>query len=55
MTSRDPLTNKAKEEIFDAIRFLAPDVAEQVLRELADGMKKLANEYDRKLESLVFS
>ena len=46
---------RAKEEIFDAVRFLAPDEAERILRELADSMKGVAEKYDRMLEEVVLS
>ncbi len=44
---------KAREEIFNALRFLAPDEAERILREMADAMKKLADKYDRLLEEAI--
>lgn len=53
--SREPHLAKAKQEIFDAVRFLAPDEAERLLRELADSMKRIADQYDRMLEDAVLS
>ena len=44
---------RAREEIFNAVRFLAPDEAERILREMADAMKKVATEYDRLLERAI--
>lgn len=44
---------KAREQIFDAIRFLAPDGAERELRELANQMKLLADKYDRELSNAI--
>lgn len=53
MTNRDLRLDRAKEQIFDAIRFLAPDEAHKVLKDLTDGMKGLADKYDRMLEDGV--
>lgn len=53
MKNRDLRIDRAKEQIFDAIRFLAPDEAHKVLNDLADGMKDLADKYDRMLEDVV--
>jgi hypothetical protein len=44
---------RAKEAVFDAVRFLAPDEAQRLLQELADSMKKLADEYDSNLASVI--
>lgn len=44
---------RSKQEIFDAVRFLAPDEAERLLRELADAMKRLADSYDRQLQDAI--
>lgn len=45
--------DKAREQIFDAVRFLAPDEAHEVLKDCADSLKKLAEEYDRKLADAI--
>lgn len=50
---RDASIERAEREIFDAIRFLAPPESERLLREMADGMKKLADKYDRLLEETI--
>lgn len=44
---------RAKEEVFDAVRFLAPDELHRLFQELADDMKNLADEYDRKLAFVI--
>lgn len=44
---------KARQDIYDALRFLAPDEAEKILREMAQDMKKLADRYDRLLEETI--
>ena len=44
---------RAREEIFNAVRFLAPDEAERILREMADAMKEVARKYDRLLEGAI--
>lgn len=51
--STDQSIAKAREEIFDALRFLAPGEAERILREMAEEMKKLADKYDRLLEEAI--
>lgn len=51
----DVRLDRTKQEIFDAVRFLAPDEAERLLRELADAMKDVASKYDRMLEDAVLS
>jgi hypothetical protein len=53
--SREPHLTRAKEEIFDAVRFLAPDEAERVLREMAEAMKRLAEKYDHLLADAILS
>jgi hypothetical protein len=45
--------DKAREQIFDAVRFLAPDEAHEVLKDCAAALKKLAEEYDRKLADAI--
>ena len=45
--------DKAREQIFDAVRFLAPDEAHEVLKDCAASLKKLAEEYDRKLADAI--
>jgi hypothetical protein len=42
---RDHALERAREQIFEAVRFLAPDEAERELRELANAMKVLADKY----------
>lgn len=55
MASREPHLDRAKQEIFDAVRFLAPDEAERLLRELAEAMKRASEQYDRILEDAILS
>lgn len=45
--------DKAREQIFDAVRFLAPDEAHEVLKDCAAALKKLAEDYDRKLADAI--
>lgn len=45
--------DKASEEIFDAVRFLAPDEAHKLLQGMADRMKALADKYDRLLQDAI--
>lgn len=49
----DRSITRAREEIYNALRFLAPHVAEEILRELHADMKKLADKYDRLLQEMV--
>jgi hypothetical protein len=49
----DRRITKAKETIFDAVRFLAPDEVERLLREMADSMKRLADQYDDNLHNII--
>lgn len=50
---RDHALERAREQIFEAIRFLAPDEAERELRELANAMKVVADKYDRELLNAI--
>lgn len=49
----DRRIQRAKEEVFDAVRFLAPDEVHRLFKELTDATKKLADDYDRKLAEIV--
>jgi hypothetical protein len=51
MNDRD--IQRAKEQVFDAMRFLAPADVHRVFKELAESTEKLAEEYDRKLQGLI--
>ena len=51
----DKRIHRAKEQVFDAVRFLAPDEAHKVLKDLEDGMKHLSEKYDRDLENVIFN
>jgi hypothetical protein len=53
VSERDTTLDRAREEIFNALRFLAPDEAERILREMADAMKKLASKYDDLLAEAI--
>lgn len=50
---RNQSIEKAREQIFDALRFLAPDEAERILREMANSMKGVAEKYDRLLQDAI--
>lgn len=50
---RDHALERAREQIFEAVRFLAPDEAERELRELANAMKVLADKYERDLSYAI--
>lgn len=50
---RDHALERAREQIFEAVRFLAPDEAERELRELANAMKVVADKYDRELLNAI--
>jgi hypothetical protein len=52
MTEEYSIT-RAREQIFDALRFLNPADAERILSEMARDMKKLADKYDRLLEETI--
>ena len=51
--TEDRSITRAREEIYEALRFLAPHVAEGILKQLYEDMKKLADKYDRLLQELV--
>lgn len=45
-------TEKAREDIRDAVRYLAPRDIVTVLREMADEAERLEREHDRKIDGL---
>lgn len=49
----DKSIQRAREQIYDAVRFLAPDEAHRILKEAADSTKKLADKYDRLLQEAL--
>lgn len=51
--NEDRSITRAREEIYEALRFLAPHVAEEILKQLHEDMKKLADRYDRLLQEMV--
>lgn len=53
MNHEEASVRRAREQIFDALRFLNPTDAERILSELAREMKKLADKYDRLLEETI--
>ena len=46
---------RAKQEVFDAVRFLSPTDLHQMFAELAEATKQLAEDYDKKLGDLILS
>lgn len=44
---------RAREQIYDALRFLNPSEAERILTEMAKDMKKLADKYDQLLQETI--
>jgi hypothetical protein len=52
-TTEEHSITRAREQIFDALRFLNPTEAERILSEMARDMKKLADKYDRLLEETI--
>jgi hypothetical protein len=52
-TTEEYSITRAREQIFDALRFLNPTDAERILSEMARDMKKLADKYDRLLEETI--
>lgn len=51
--TRNGSMDKAREQIYDAVRFLAPDEAHEVLKDCADSLKRLADKYDRELADAI--
>ena len=47
--TEDYSITRAREQIYDALRFLNPSEAERILSEMARDMKKLADRYDQML------
>lgn len=46
---------RAREEIYDAIRFLPPRVAQKLLEEAGNDMKKVVKDYENNLEHTIFN
>lgn len=46
---------KAREEIYDAVRFLPPRVAQQLLEDISKDLKKVIEKYERELEYSICS
>ena len=44
--TEDRSVTKAREEIFDALRFLAPDEAHRLLKGMTENMAKVSERYD---------
>lgn len=51
-SNEDRSITKARQEIYDALRFLNPSVAEEILKDLHQDMKNLADKYDRMLSDI---
>jgi hypothetical protein len=51
----DKISNSTKEDIFDAVRHLAPDELHTLFSELAAQTKQLADEYDNRLAGIICS
>jgi len=55
MSREDQKITRAKEQVFDAVRFLSPSEVHELFKDLASATEKLADEYDRKLGDLILS
>ena len=47
--------DRAKQEVFEAVRFLAPDELHKLFKDLADATEKLGEEYDNRLADILLS